>query len=237
MEGAFRQWGCCGFVVADAGRRVSEQTKLSVAETAALVQSIIDYVPDDLDLGGKLWTRRKVCVLAQRLFGVLFTEQGMGKLLRRMGLSFQRPDKRAIEADPEAMRAWVEETYPALRERARSEGAVVLFGDQVGVRSDQLPGRTWARKGQTPVVKRTGNRFGLHSMSTISTRGEVHFTVMKGRFDATVFIAFLDRLLGPTGQRDHRPTRHEGGPTTESAGSGQTCRSCLRDRGRHPDPL
>jgi hypothetical protein len=90
-----------------------------------------------------------------------------------MGFSFQRPDKRAIETDPEAMRAWVEESYPALRERTRTEGAVVLFGDQVGVRSDQLSGRTWGRKGQTPTVARAGNRFGLSAMSTISTRGEL----------------------------------------------------------------
>lgn len=141
----------------------------------------MDYEPDALELGGKLWTRRKVCVLAGRLFGVPFTEQGMGKLLRRMGFSFQRPDKRAIEADPAAMREWVDETYPTLRERARAEGAVVLFGDQVGVRSDQMAGRTWGRKGQTPVVARTGNRFGFSAMSTISTRGELHFTVLRGR--------------------------------------------------------
>ena len=61
----------------------------------------MDYDPDDLESSGKLWTRRKVCALAERLFGVSFTEQGMGKLLRRMDFSFQRPDKRAIDADRE----------------------------------------------------------------------------------------------------------------------------------------
>ncbi|WP_157930702.1 helix-turn-helix domain-containing protein [Glycomyces xiaoerkulensis] len=61
----------------------------------------MDFEPD---LGGKLWPRKKVVALSERLFEVSFTEQGMGKLLRRMGISVQRPDKRAIEADPEAMR-------------------------------------------------------------------------------------------------------------------------------------
>jgi hypothetical protein len=185
------------------GRQAGELTKLSASEAEALVGSIVDYEPEDLELGGKLWTRRKVCVLAERLFGVSFAEQRMGKLLRRMGFSFQRPDKRAIEADPEAMREWVEKTYPALRERARSEGAVILFGDQVGVRSDQLSGRTWGRKGQTPAVARTGNRFGLSAMSTISTRGDLHFTVFRDKFNAEVFIAFLDRLLGQFGEKIH----------------------------------
>ena len=209
-RGSVRNWkarfdtgGAVGLDSGTPGRRTGEQTKLSASEAEALVGSIVDYEPDALDLGGKLWTRRRVCVLAERLFGVSFTEQGMGKLLRRMGFSFQRPDKRAIEADPEAMREWVEETYPALRERARSEGAVILFGDQVGVRSDQLAGRTWGRKGQTPTVARTGNRFALSAMSTISTRGELHFTVLRDKFNAEVFIAFLDRLLGQFEEEIH----------------------------------
>jgi len=209
-RGSVRNWkarfdtgGAAGLSSGTPGRSLGEQTKLSASEAEALVGSIVEYEPDALNLGGKLWTRRKVCVLAERLFGVSFTEQGMGKLLRRMGFSFQRPDKRAIEADPEAMREWVEETYPTLREQARAEGAVILFGDQVGVRSDQLAGRTWGRKGQTPTVARTGNRFGLSAMSTISTRGDLHFTVLRDRFNAEVFIAFLDRLLGQFEEKIH----------------------------------
>ncbi|GAA2149416.1 hypothetical protein J2S68_001817 [Glycomyces algeriensis] len=45
-------------------------------------------------------------------------------------------------------------------------------------------------------MARIGNRFGLSAMSTISTRGEPHFTVLRESFNAEVFIAFLDRLLG-----------------------------------------
>lgn len=195
--------GTAGLDSGRPGRRTGQQTKLSAAQTQALVDAVADHEPQTLGLGGKLWTRRKVRFLAWQLFDVTFTDQGMGKLLRRMGLSFQRPDKRAIEADPEAMRTWVEETYPALRERARVEGALILFGDQVGVRSDQLWGRTWGRKGQTPVVARTGNRFGLNAMSTISTIGELHFTLMRGRFNTGVFLAFLDRLLGQFDRKIH----------------------------------
>ncbi|MFD4687231.1 winged helix-turn-helix domain-containing protein [Streptomyces sp. NPDC058219] len=38
----------------------------------------------------------------------------MGKYLKRWGLSFQRPDKRAVEQDPQAVRRCHQETWPAI---------------------------------------------------------------------------------------------------------------------------
>ncbi|MEV0544358.1 helix-turn-helix domain-containing protein [Nocardia salmonicida] len=96
-----------------------------------------------------MWTRRKVAELASQQFRSSFTEQGIGQLLRRMGLSFQRPDRRAIEANPEAMATWVADTYPKLVRRAREEDAVILFADQVGVRSDHLSGTARSSRWRT----------------------------------------------------------------------------------------
>jgi transposase len=177
------------------GRKAGELRKLTRSQERALIEAIIEFEPEQLDLDGKLWTRRKATELVRRLFGVSYTERGMGKLLRRMGLSFQRPDRRAIEANPEAMAEWVNVTYPALVKRAESEDAVILFADQVGVRPDHLPGSTWGRVGQTPTVTRTGKRFSLNAMSAISPRGDMRFTVFTGRFDTTEFLAFCRRLI------------------------------------------
>jgi transposase len=177
------------------GRKAGELRKLTRSQERALIEAIIEFEPEQLDLDGKLWTRRKATELVRRLFGVSYTERGMGKLLRRMGLSFQRPDRRAIEANPEAMAEWVNVTYPALVKRAESEDAVILFADQVGVRPDHLSGSTWGRVGQTPTVTRTGKRFSLNAMSAISPRGDMRFTVFTGRFDTTEFLAFCQRLI------------------------------------------
>ncbi|QDP83878.1 hypothetical protein FOH10_30215 [Nocardia otitidiscaviarum] len=117
------------------------------------------------------------CVRTSAVRGVLH-RTGYGKVLRRVGFTFQRPDRRAIEADPAAMEQWVAATYPALRTRAKREGAVIAFGDQIGVRSDRLAGRTWSRRGVKPVA-RTGKRFSLNAMSTISTHGDLHFTIVR----------------------------------------------------------
>ncbi|WP_420706931.1 helix-turn-helix domain-containing protein [Streptomyces sp. NRRL S-237] len=99
-----------------------------------------------LGLSGQLWTRGPIGELIFRQYRIRFTETGVGKYLKRWGLTFQRPDKRAVEQDAEAVRVWHEETWPAIRARAKAERGEVLFADQVGVRSDQVTGCTWGAK-------------------------------------------------------------------------------------------
>lgn len=142
------------------GRKAGEGTKLSPSEEQAPVGALVDYDPDTVGVGGKLWTAKKVCVLARRLFGASFTDRGMRKLLRRSGFSFQRPDRRAIEADATAQWDWAERAWTELCGQAASEGARIMFLDQVGVRSDHLSGRTWGRKGRTPLAATSGREVG-----------------------------------------------------------------------------
>ncbi|MEV6544559.1 transposase [Streptomyces sp. NPDC051665] len=79
----------------------------------------------------------------------------------------------------------------------------MLFADRVGIRSDQITGRTWGEKGRTPTVRRTGNRFSVNAMSAISTKGRMHFMVFTETFDADVMCRFLDRLAGHLERKVH----------------------------------
>ncbi|MDO0935040.1 IS630 family transposase [Streptomyces sp. DG2A-72] len=182
------------FVAQPRGRRVGEHQVLDAVEQQAIRQALLDHRPCDLGLAGQLWTRAGVGDLIAKLYRVRLTEQGVGKYLRRWGLSLPAPGKAAVEQDPEAVRVWHEETWPAIRAKAKAEGGEVLFADQVGVRSNQVAGRTWGAKGCTPVVRRTGNRFSVNAMSAISTKGRMHFMVFTETFDADVMCRFLDRL-------------------------------------------
>ncbi|WP_405483394.1 IS630 family transposase [Streptomyces sp. NBC_00009] len=158
-------------------------------------QAVLDHCPCDVGLVGQLWTWTLVCDLIAKLYRVRLSEPGVGKYLKRWGLSFQRPDKRAAEQDPEKVARWHEQTWPAIRARAKADGGEILFADQIGVRSDQVTGRTWVEKGRTPIVRHTGNRFSVNAMSAISTKGRMHFMVFIESFDSAVMCRFLDRLV------------------------------------------
>ena len=74
------------------------------------------------------------------------------------------------------------------------------------MRSDHHAGRTWGKRGETPVVKTTGARHGMSLISAINARGHLRFMIkQKGGVNAEVFIEFLKRLI--TGASPQRFTK------------------------------
>ena len=148
-----------------------------------------------LDLPFVLWTREAVRDLIDRRYQVRLALTTVGKYLRGWGFTPQKPIRRAFEQSSLAVAAWLEETYPALERRAKRENAVILWGDEMGLRSDHAAGRSFAPKGKTPVVKKTGRRFGCNLIQAISNPGKLAFRVFEGRFTQDMFIDFLGRLV------------------------------------------
>ena len=68
------------------------------------------------------------------------------------------------------------------------------------MRSDFHSGKTWAPKGETPIVRATGLRFSLNMISAISPTGPLRFMVVKGGVGADVFMGFLRRLMHGQGR-------------------------------------
>lgn len=68
------------------------------------------------------WTLARVKTLIGRLFRVSYTVEGTGRLLGRLGWSWQQPARRAIERDDEAVEAWKKETWPRVKAVRRSAG-------------------------------------------------------------------------------------------------------------------
>jgi len=172
--------------------------KLSGEQMRRLYALVAGSNPQQLQLEFALWTRELVRELIRREFAVSLSAVSVGRLLRTLGLSPQRPLWRAWQADPEAVQRWKDEDFPAIRAAARAEGATVYFADEAGIRSDYHAGTTWAPVGQTPVVKATGARHGLNMISAVTAQGLLRFATFSGRFTAAVFIEFCQGLLADT---------------------------------------
>jgi transposase len=210
----YREGGWDGLSERRRGRRAGEQAALSERQQQEVITLVRETTPDQLGLAGFLWTRDAVAELIGQRHGVCLARTTVGGYLRGWGFSPQKPQHRALEQNPVAVARWLEEEFPAIRAQARQEGGVVLWLDEMGVRADQAAGRSWAPVGQTPVIKRTGKRFGVNMLSAISNAGMLRFRLFVGSFNGPVFIDFLGRLLRDCGGRrvhlivDGHPVHH-----------------------------
>ena len=178
------------------GRDSQSQTVLSASQQARLVKAIKTRCPDQLRIPGLLWTRGAVGELIERECGLRLDASTVGRYLRRWGFTLKRPVKRALEADPVVVEAWLSEVYPQIKARAAREGALILWQDETGVRLAQLmPKAGYAPRGVRAVARISGKRIGANMISALANSGQLHFSLFEGRFTAMVFIEFLGRLL------------------------------------------
>jgi transposase len=195
----YRQGGWGGLSERRRGRRPGEQAALSEPQQREVIALVRESTPDQLGLAGLLWTRAAVAELIARRYGLPLARTTVGGYLRGWGFSPQRPQRRALEQNPAAVRRWLAETDPAICAQARREGGVVLWLDELGIRSDAAAGRSWAPIGKTAVIKGTGKRFRVNMVSAVSNAGMLRFRLFTGSFRGPVFIDFLRRLLRDCG--------------------------------------
>ena len=141
---------------------------LTAAQAQRIRRIVVDRCPDQLKLPFALWTREAVQRLIRKECGIAMPIRTVGEYLKRWNFTPQKPLKQAYERDPEAVRQWVEEEYPAIETRAKQEGCEIHWGDPTGLRSDDQVGRGYAPMGRTPVRTCKGSPEKVNLISTVT---------------------------------------------------------------------
>ncbi|MBV8868771.1 MAG: IS630 family transposase, partial [Acetobacteraceae bacterium] len=115
--------------------------------------------------------------------------------LARWGFTAQKPIRRAYEQDPAAVRRWLRRDYPQIAARAKRARGTIFWGDETGLRSDDVRGRGFAPRGRTPLVRVCHKRAGLGLISAVANKGELRWMVADGAVNAPTFVRFLQRLV------------------------------------------
>lgn len=142
-----------------------------------------------------LWTRQIVAALIEQRFEVRMGVTAVGRLLAELDITPQKPLRRAYERDPAAIERWKTVVFPRLRARAKRVGATIFFLDEAGVRSDQVLGRTWGLRGQTPEVQTSGRRQSVSAISAVTARGGFWYEIYTERLNASRFVALLTHFM------------------------------------------
>ena len=172
--------------------------KLTGVQMRKVYELVVGRDPRQLQFAFALWTRDMVRELIRRELGVALSAVSVGRLLRTLGLSPQRPLWRASQQNPDLVAAWKQTEYPTIRAQAAQVDATIYFADEAGIRSDYHAGTTWAPVGQTPVVRTTGTRHSVNLISAVTPTGQLRFAVIDGTLDGPKFIEFCRKLLHDT---------------------------------------
>lgn len=177
------------------GGRSGRPRKLEGRHLSWIYRTVVEKDPLQMKFSFALWTRAMIAVVIRRQFGIKLSEASVGRLLRQLGLTCQKPLFRAYQKSPEAVEQWKNTVFPAIRKRAKRLGATIYFQDESSIRSDYHSGTTWAPKGNTPVVKATGSRFSMNMIGAIDMRGHLRFMVVEESVSAQQICDFLVKLM------------------------------------------
>jgi hypothetical protein len=75
------------------------------------------------------------------------------------------------------------------------------LGDETGLRSDDVRGRSYAPGGETPVVRVNSKRHGLSVISTVTNKGQMRWKAFDGALNSDILIDFLGRLIKDAGRK------------------------------------
>lgn len=172
--------------------------KLADKQVNRLRRIIVGKNPRQLNFGPALWTLPIIEDLVEKLFGIRLHKTTVARMLQRMGLTPQKPVRRAFSRDTAEIRDWTTAVFPSVVRESQRKQATLLFLDESGVHEDGPLGTTWGERGRTPEVSTTGLRRSVNVISAISPRGRLWFRCYKGTLTAIRFEEYLVDLLADT---------------------------------------
>ena len=167
--------------------------KLSYSEAKKLIK-MLEKTADYYGFESPLWDCKKITQLIKETFGKTLHFSNVWRLLQKLGLSSQKPQRQAKERDEQKVKEWIEKTWPKILMHAKRWQAMIYFQDESAVRLTALLGTTWAKKSNTPVVKVTGKRGMVCVTSAISPAGRMVFRLEKETIKAEQHIEFLKQI-------------------------------------------
>jgi transposase len=172
--------------------RAGRKPRLSAAQISQ-IEVGLKRGPQALGYETSLWTANRVAHLIEQESGVSYHPGHVWKILRQLGWSCQRPAGRALERDEKAIERWKKERWPELK-KAKKQGRIIVFIDESGLSERPHRCRTWAPRGQTPVLQYHFNWKTLSAMAGV-TWWNFYFRLFPGAIKSPQVVEFLQHLL------------------------------------------
>ena len=177
------------------GRKVGSGRILSPKEEKMTQRLIQKFLPSHFEINFSTWTRKAIVELIRLKFKKVVAERTMGDYLKRWNFSPQRPTRQAYQRDPLKVTEWLTSTFQKIKEKAQKMGALIFFGDEVGVHSESFNARSYSPKGITPTVPTTGSRLCMNVIAAVTNTGIMRYMTYCKTMNCKMFISFMKQLI------------------------------------------
>ncbi len=151
--------------------------------------------PESFGYQNNLWTLKRISKMIEQELGVKYHVGHVWKILRKLGLTHQKPEKRAVERDEKQIKEWKNEHWPKLSSKARREGKTIVFMDESGRSQTPTVVATWSPCGKTPILSHVFGWSRCSIVSAITSEGGFHYRIYSCSIKSGQILAFLKHLL------------------------------------------
>lgn len=94
-------------------------SRLTAAQRKRLIRMLLQG-PGKHGYGTELWTLARVAEVIAVTFGVEYHPSAIWHILRSLGWSCQKPERRARERDEQAIQRWRQHDWPRIKKRPKN---------------------------------------------------------------------------------------------------------------------
>lgn len=197
-KGAVSQWMKRG---REGGRKALFRRKAPGAESK-LSQEQLMKLPELLACGaeaygfrGEAWTQPRIAQVIQQKLAVKYHVHHIARLLKKINWSRQKPMRRATQRNEAAITHWRVADWPKILSEAATAGQTVVFMDEAGFRLLPALVRTYAPRGQTPIMKVPLSYDHLSVLGALTLDGKIFTWVQDQSVKGKNVVRFLKHLL------------------------------------------
>ncbi|MDQ4078613.1 MAG: IS630 family transposase [Chloroflexota bacterium] len=197
-EGAVSQWlkrGCTAGKAALLNQPAPGPTPRLSDDDLEELESLLEQGPQAHGFAGAVWTRKRVRHVIQQAFDVTYHVSHISKILDKIGWSRQKPQTRASQRDAAAIETWRGERWEELKKKAAQEGRTIVFLDEAAFYLLPSLVRTYAPRGQTPILEAPYSYDHLSAISAITPHGRLFTHLQETSITGPDVVRFVEHLL------------------------------------------
>lgn len=144
---------------------------------------------------GNVWTYPRIAAVIKQVLGVKYYPNHIPRILHKIGWSRQKPRRRATQRDEAVIARWREKEWPNIMKEAQEVGQTLVFADEARFRLLPTVVRTYAPRGQTPVLDVPFGRDHLSVMGAVTMDGQLLSWIQAHSVKGPDVVRFLKHLL------------------------------------------